>query len=195
MKRKAGTERKTRETAISAKLCIDGQREIHIHTGVGFLDHMLELFAFHGFFDLDIEASGDLNVDAHHTVEDIGIVLGQCFSEALGDRAGIKRYGSSWVPMDETLAHCAIDIGGRPYLVFNCTFPQEKVGMFDTALIEEFLRAFSNHLKANIHVNCPYGKNSHHISEAIFKAMGRALDKASRTDTRFEGISTTKGVF
>jgi len=173
MRRESRLERHTRETKVAIQLSIDGRGKGTISTGIGFLDHMLTLFACHGFFDLDISAKGDLYVDFHHTVEDVAIVLGDAFNEALGDLSGIRRFGSSWVPMDESLAHVCIDIGGRPYTVFNCRFKARKVGSFDTELIEEFFRALSNHLGANIHVNCPYGRNSHHMAEAIFKALGR----------------------
>jgi len=194
MERVATIERKTKETHIRAELSLDGQGKNSIETGVGFFDHMLTLLAYHGFFDLELSATGDLHVDYHHTVEDVGIVLGQCFSSALGTRKGIRRYGSAWVPMDEALCHVCIDVGGRPYLVFNCSFNTPRIGSFDVELVEEFLRAFSNHLNANIHVNCLYGKNAHHMAEAIFKALGRALDIATQIDERVRGHLSTKGL-
>ncbi len=194
MNRSAQKERITKETSIKVSIDIDGTGRATISTGIGFFDHMLTLFACHGLFDLEVKAEGDLQVDYHHTVEDVGIVLGDCILEALGNRVGIRRYGHAVVPMDEALAMATVDLGGRPYLVYNCEIGPSKVGNFDVELAEEFLRALSNHLLANIHVNLIYGKNSHHILEAIFKALARSLDTATAIDPRVGGQPTTKGV-
>ena len=194
MNRSAQKERITKETSIKVSIDIDGTGRATISTGIGFFDHMLTLFACHGLFDLEVKAEGDLQVDYHHTVEDVGIVLGDCILEALGNRVGIRRYGHAVVPMDEALAMATVDLGGRPYLVYNCEVGPSKVGDFDVELAEEFLRALSNHLLANIHVNLIYGKNSHHILEAIFKALARSLDTATAIDPRVGGQPTTKGV-
>ncbi len=194
MNRSAQKERITRETSIKVSIDIDGTGRATVSTGIGFFDHMLTLFACHGLFDLEVMAEGDLQVDYHHTVEDVGIVLGDCILEALGNRVGIRRYGHAVVPMDEALAMATVDLGGRPYLVYNCEVGPSKVGDFDVELAEEFLRALSNHLLANIHVNLIYGKNSHHILEAIFKALARSLDTATAIDPRVGGQPTTKGV-
>ena len=194
MSRTAEIKRKTAETYISLKLNIDGNGDSLIDTGVGFFDHMLRLFSKHGLIDLEIKASGDLNVDAHHTVEDTGIVLGTALKEALGDKKSIKRYGASSVPMDEALAAVTLDFGGRPYLVFNAGFTGERVGEMDTALVEEFFRAVSVNAGMNIHINLLYGRNDHHIAEAIFKAFGRAVDAATSVDGRIEGVMSTKGI-
>lgn len=194
MSRTAELKRKTAETAILLKLNIDGTGKSLIDTGVGFLDHMLGLFSKHGLIDLEVKASGDLKVDAHHTVEDIGIVLGSAMREALGDKRSIKRYGTSFVPMDEALAAVSLDFGGRPYLVFNAAFKSEKLGNMDTVLVEEFFRAVSVNAGMNIHINVLYGSNDHHIAEAVFKAFGRAVDEATRIDDRIEGVMSTKGI-
>ncbi len=194
MNRSAQKERITKETSIKVSIDIDGTGRANISTGIGFFDHMLTLFACHGLFDLEVMAEGDLQVDYHHTVEDVGIVLGDCILESLGNRVGIRRYGHAVVPMDEALAMATVDLGGRPYLVYNCEVGPSKVGDFDVELAEEFLRALSNHLLANIHVNLIYGKNSHHILEAIFKALARSLDTATAIDPRVGGQPTTKGV-
>jgi len=194
MARIAELSRNTAETAIQLKLDIDGSGNSLVETGVGFLDHMLTLFSKHGLFDLEVKASGDLNVDAHHTVEDIGIVLGQALKLALGDKKSIRRYGTSAVPMDEALAAVTLDIGGRPYLVCNVSFTNERVGDMDTELVEEFFRAVSVNAGMNLHINVQYGNNNHHMAEAIFKAFGRALDEATRTDERIVGVMSTKGV-
>ncbi len=194
MARIAELSRNTAETAIQLKLGIDGSGDSSVETGVGFLNHMLTLFSKHGLFDLEVKASGDLNVDAHHTVEDIGIVLGQALKQALGDKKSIRRYGTSTVPMDEALASVTLDMGGRPYLVCNVNFTNERVGDMDTELVEEFFRAVSVNAGMNLHINVQYGNNNHHIAEAIFKAFGRALDEATRTDERIVGVMSTKGV-
>lgn len=194
MTRECKTERKTNETDIAMFLNIDGSGKSNIKTGIGFLDHMLTLFAKHGLFDLDILAKGDLQVDAHHTVEDIGIVMGQAINKALGDKKSIVRYGSSFVPMDEVLALCAIDIGGRPYLVFDASFETEKAGELETEVIEEFFRAVAFNAAMNIHIKVFYGGNNHHIAEAIFKSFAKALDEASSIDKRIDGVLSTKGM-
>lgn len=194
MSRSAELSRKTAETDIMVKLDIDGGGNSLIDSGVGFLDHMLTLFSKHGLLDLEIKAQGDLQVDAHHTVEDIGIVLGQAIKQALGDKRSIKRYGNSYVPMDEALAMVSVDLGGRPYLVFNVRYTNERVGDMETELVEEFFRAVSVNAGMNLHINVMYGSNNHHIVEAVFKAFGRALDEATRGDERIKGVMSTKGV-
>lgn len=193
MARSAVIERITRETQIKLSLTIDGKGESKICTSVPFLDHMLDLFARHGLFDLQVEAHGDIDIDFHHTVEDIGIVLGSAFKEALGDKSGIRRYGQASVPMDETLATVATDLSGRPYLVYNVRLPKVKIGDFDVELVREFFQGFVNHCGANLHVNVMYGENVHHIVEACFKAAARALDQATQLDPRIHGVMSTKG--
>lgn len=193
MTRNASIERTTRETAIRLDLCLDGAGNRSISTGIGFFDHMLELFAAHGLFDLEIKAEGDLHVDFHHTVEDVGICLGAAFASAMGDKSGIRRYGSFLLPMDEALARVVVDCGGRPYLRFEPGGNREPIGAFPFQLIEEFLRAFSTHAKINLHVDVLAGRDSHHIAEAIFKGLARALDIATSTDPRVTGIPSTKG--
>ena len=194
MSRSASIERVTNETRIRLELSIDGAGKANICTSVPFLDHMLNLFARHGFFDLEVEASGDIDIDFHHTVEDIGIVLGEAFKQALDDKKGIRRYGHATVPMDETLASVAIDISGRPYLVYHVTLPKVKIGEFDVELAREFFQAFVNHCGLNLHINVMYGENVHHIIEACFKAVARAMDVATQLDPRVEGVMSTKGV-
>jgi len=191
--RKAKVERKTLETGVDLELVVDGSGEHDISTGIPFFDHMLTHIARHGFFDLKVSATGDTEVDFHHSVEDIGICLGQAFKIALDGYKGIVRYGNALVPMDEALVSVAIDIGGRPHLVFNAKIERAKVGDFDTELVEEFLKAFSNHLGCNLHVNAMYGSNTHHIIEAIFKALAKALDAATMIDKRVTGVLSTKG--
>lgn len=193
MARSAVIERITKETQIKLSLEIDGKGEAQICTSVPFLDHMLDLFARHGLFDLKVEAHGDIDIDFHHTVEDIGIVLGSAFKEALGDKCGIRRYGQTTVPMDETLASVATDLSGRPYLVYNVNLPKVKIGEFDVELVREFFQGFVNHCGANLHINLMYGDNVHHIVEACFKAAARALDQATQVDPRIEGVMSTKG--
>jgi len=180
MSRKASIERITKETQIKLSLDLDGSGEAKVCTSVPFLDHMLDLFARHGLFDLAVEAKGDIDIDFHHTVEDIGIVLGQALREAIGDKKGIRRYGAALVPMDETLAEVAVDLSGRPYLVYSVTLPKVKIGEFDVELAREFFQAFANNLGANLHVNVRYGDNVHHVLEACFKACARALDQATQ---------------
>ncbi len=194
MPRSTQLSRKTAETDISMRLDIDGSGSSSVDTGVGFLDHMLTLFSKHGLMDLEIKASGDLKVDAHHTVEDVGIVLGRALKQALGDKKSIRRYGTAYVPMDEALAMVSVDIGGRPYLVCNIRFAGERVGDMDTELVEEFFRAVSVNAGMNIHINVMYGSNNHHIAEAVFKAFGRALDEAAGIDGRIDGVMSTKGI-
>lgn len=194
MSRTACIERVTGETAIKVTLTIDGSGQTQVSTGIGFFDHMLTLLGKHGLFDLVAEAKGDLAVDGHHTVEDMGIVLGQALAKALGDKAGIKRYGTAFVPMDEALAMVSLDVSGRPYLVFEAMLPSERVGQFDSELTEEFFRAMSIHAGLTLHVRLLSGKNTHHIIEAIFKAFGRALDEATRQDDRIKGVMSTKGI-
>ena len=192
--RKAEVRRKTVETEVRLSLALDGQGEGRIKTGVGFLDHMLGLLARHGIFDLDVQAIGDTHVDAHHTVEDVGICLGQALRDALGNRTGIRRFADSAVPMEDALAQVALDLGGRGALVFRAEFPTEKTGEFDVQLVEQFLGAVAANAGMNLHVNVPYGRNSHHIAEAVFKALARALDQATQTDPRVKGVPSTKGV-
>ena len=194
MSRTATIERITKETRIKLSLNVDGTGDAKICTSVPFLDHMLNLFARHGLFDLEVEASGDIDIDFHHTVEDIGIVLGEAFKQALGEKKGIRRYGQATVPMDETLASVAIDISGRPYLVYHVVLPKVKIGEFDVELAREFFQAFVNHCGLNLHINVMYGENVHHIIEACFKAVARAMDVATQRDPRVEGVMSTKGV-
>ncbi len=193
MIRNISIKRKTGETDISINLNIDGEGIGQIETGVGFFDHMLNLFSKHGLFDLDVKAVGDLDVDDHHTVEDVGIVLGQAIYKALGDKKSIKRYGTSYLPMDETLALVSMDVSGRPFLVFNADFTCEMVGGMHTEMIEEFFRAVAFNAGITLHVNVLYGTNNHHMVEAIFKAFGRALDEATKIDNRIKGVMSTKG--
>ena len=194
MSRVAVINRKTAETNITAELELDGSGRAEITTGIGFFDHMLTLWTKHGLFNLTVKADGDLAVDGHHTVEDTAIVLGQCLAKALGDKAGIRRYGTAYVPMDEALAMVSIDISGRPYLVFEDILPRVQIGGFDAELVEEFLRALSVHTGLTLHVRLLAGKNAHHMVEAIFKALGRALDEATRKDERIVGVMSTKGI-
>lgn len=193
MGRKAEINRKTAETNIQVSLDLDGNGTGNISTGIGFFDHMLTLFTRHGLLDLHVTAEGDLEVDAHHTVEDVGIVLGQAIKEALGDKKSIRRYGTAYVPMDETLALVSLDISGRPFLVFDVKFTTEMTGQMETQLFEEFFRALAFNAGITLHVKVLYGSNSHHMAEAIFKALGRALDEATRLDERIEGVMSTKG--
>lgn len=187
-------ERNTAETKIKLDFSIDGTGEVNIKTKIGFLDHMLTLFSKHGLFDLTVDCDGDIEVDYHHSTEDIGIALGQTFKEAIGNKEGITRYASFTVPMDETKATVDIDISGRPFLVYNVEGLKDKVGSFDTELVEEFFHGFTNHAGVTLHINVPYGKNTHHMIEAIFKAFGRALDAASMKNPRVKGVPSTKGL-
>ncbi len=183
-------ERKTRETEVKIELALDGG-DVEISTGIGFFDHMLNAFAIHGGFGLKVDAVGDLLVDCHHTVEDVGIVLGKAFGQALGDKSGIARYGTFYIPMDESLAFASVDISGRPFLVFHAEFPQERVGDFDTCMTEEFMRAFAVNAGITLHTRVEYGVNSHHEIEALFKAVAHALRMA--VGKTFEGTLSTKG--
>ena len=194
MKREFTGERNTNETEIKICLNIDGTGTNTISTGVGFLDHMLTLFSKHGFFDLKVEAKGDLYVDSHHTVEDVGILLGKAIKTALGDKTSIKRYGSFLLPMDEALVLCAVDISGRPFLVFDADLPRGMVGTLDIEMVEEFFRAVAVNSEICLHIKVMHGKNVHHIIEGMFKAFGRALDEAISIDSRIKGVMSTKGV-
>lgn len=192
--RKSSIERNTKETRIRLELNLDGTGENRIETGVGFLDHILTLFSGHSLVDLNIQAQGDLQVDAHHLTEDVAIVLGKAFYEALGDKKGIRRYGHFTLPMDETLVSTAVDFGGRPFFVSDVRFETGKIGDFDSELICEFWQAFSNSAQCNLHIQCLYGRNSHHIAEAIFKSAARAVRMAVENDPRQIGVPSTKGV-
>jgi imidazoleglycerol-phosphate dehydratase len=192
MKREASVERKTKETEISLSLSLDGSGRASINTGIGFLDHMMTAFCFHGGFDMDLCCAGDLNVDSHHTVEDIGIVLGLAFEKALGNKDGISRYGEFTIPMDEALVSCNLDVSGRPYLVFNIDFKSDKLGNLDTQMIKEFFYAFSIKSGVTLHLNQIYGSNDHHIAEACFKAFGHAL-KSGVARKNISGAFSTKG--
>jgi imidazoleglycerol-phosphate dehydratase len=191
--RRAEVERKTRETRISAVLTIDGAGRGEIHTGVPFLDHMLDSFARHGFFDMKVEAAGDLHIDDHHTVEDVGIAVGRAFREALGDRSGIKRFGNATVPLDEALCTAVVDISGRTYLAYDLLIQQERVGNFQTLLVHDFMKAFADEVGMNLHLKLHEGRNPHHIIEACFKALGRAMDQATAVEPRLTGVLSTKG--
>jgi imidazoleglycerol-phosphate dehydratase len=192
--RRAEIERKTAETQISIKLNLDGEGTCDIATGIGFLDHMLTLLAKHSFMDLTVKAKGDLEVDSHHTVEDIGIVLGEALREALGDKAGIHRYGNCFIPMDETLAQACLDFSGRPFLVFGAEIPKIRLENYDTEMTEEFFRAVAMHCGLTLHIRVLYGSNVHHIIEAIFKAFARAVAEAAAVDSRVKGVMSSKGV-
>ncbi|MCT8140200.1 imidazoleglycerol-phosphate dehydratase HisB [Anaerobacillus sp. CMMVII] len=194
MSRTAGIERNTNETQIKLELQIDGEGKANIQTPVPFLNHMLDLWTKHGLFDLTIEANGDVEIDDHHTTEDIGICLGIALKDALGDKKGIKRYGSAMVPMDETLAQVVVDLSNRPHLEYRAELPSAKVGTFDTELVHEFLWKFALEARINLHVIVHYGTNTHHIIEAIFKALARALDEATTVDPRIKGVPSTKGM-
>jgi imidazoleglycerol-phosphate dehydratase len=193
MTRKATIQRTTRETNIRLTLDLDGQGKSNVATGIGFLDHMLTLLAGHGLIDLSVEAKGDLHVDDHHTTEDVGICLGQAFDQALGDRAGIQRYGHFTLPMDEALATAAVDLGGRVSFEYDATIAASKIGNFDSELIEHFWQSFAAHAKCNFHVLLHRGRNGHHIAEAVFKATARALRMAVAIDPRQSGVASTKG--
>lgn len=192
--RQGRVDRKTRETDIELFLDIEGKGETEIDSGVPFLNHMLTLFGVHGFFDLRIKARGDTDVDDHHTVEDIGICLGQAFSQALGDKGGIARYGLSYLPMDETLVRVVVDVSNRPYLHYEAPVPDQKLGTFDTALALEFMRAFAQHGGLTLHVDLIHGGNSHHIIEAVFKGLGRAMGQATEKVAGLTGTLSSKGV-
>ncbi|WP_112181008.1 MULTISPECIES: imidazoleglycerol-phosphate dehydratase HisB [Paraliobacillus] len=192
--RTASKQRKTNETVIEVACNLDNSQEVTISTGVGFFDHMLELFARHGRIGLTVKANGDLHIDSHHTVEDVGIVLGQVIKEALGDKKQINRYGTAYVPMDETLGFVSLDISGRPFLVLDATFENQKLGNFDTELVREFLQAFAFQAGITLHARILYGINTHHKVEALFKALGRALAEAIRINPEILGVNSTKGL-
>lgn len=193
MSRTATVTRTTRETNITLTLELDGSGKTDIDTGIGFFDHMLNGFARHGLFDLKLQCDGDLDVDSHHTIEDVGIVLGTALRQALGDKVGIARYGSCLLPMDETLAMCAVDLGGRPYFVYDATFETPACGCMDTQMAREFFYAVSYSAAMNLHLKVLYGENDHHKLEAMFKAFAKALDAATRPDPRIQGVLSTKG--
>lgn len=194
MSRTASIERMTNETQIKLQLQVDGEGKADIKTPVPFLNHMLDLWTKHGVFDLTVDANGDVEIDDHHTTEDIGICLGIALKDALGDKKGIKRYGNAFVPMDETLAQVVVDLSNRPHLEFRAELPSKKVGTFDTELVHEFLWKFALESRMNLHVIVHYGTNTHHIIEAIFKALARALDEATTVDPRIKGVPSTKGM-
>lgn len=192
--REATKQRKTFETEVNITVNLDNPERVEINTGVGFFDHMLTLFARHGRFGLIVKANGDLEVDSHHTVEDVGIVIGQLIKEALGDKQQINRYGTAYVPMDDALGFVSLDISGRPYLVYDVDDLTQKVGTFDTELVREFLQSFSTHAGITLHARVLYGVNTHHKIEAIFKALGRALGEAITINPAIKGVNSTKGV-
>lgn len=191
--RTANKVRETLETKIEVAVHLDDPSDVRIETGVGFFDHMLEAFARHGRIGLVVRAKGDLHIDSHHTVEDVGIVLGQLIKEALGDKQSINRFGNAYVPMDEALGFVALDISGRPFLVFDANFPNEKLGNFDTELVQEFFQAFAFQSAITLHANVLYGGNTHHMIEALFKALGKALGEAVRINPEIKGVNSTKG--
>ena len=191
--RKADVQRKTNETDIRLSIQLEGEGQYEVSTGVPFLDHMLELFARHGFFNLSVQASGDIAVDDHHTVEDVGLALGQALREALDDKHGIRRFGEASVPLDEALVSCVVDLSGRPFLAYNLEIRQERVGNFSTELIHDFFLALTNQVGMNLHLNMTQGRNPHHIIEAGFKAFARALSSAVEHDPRVQGVLSTKG--
>ena len=193
-RRKGSIKRKTKETSIDLTLTVDGSGKVEVDCGVPFLNHMLTLFGVHGFFDLSVQASGDTDVDDHHTVEDIGICLGQAFAQALGDKGRIARYGLSYLPMDETLVRVVVDVSNRPYLHYDAPVPDQKLGTFDTALAVEFMRAFAQHCGVTLHVDLLHGINSHHIIEAVFKGLGRAMCQATEPLDTLAGSLSSKGV-
>ena len=193
MGRKAKATRKTKETAITVELDLDGGGNAEIQTGIPFFNHMLEIFTRHGLFDLKLEAKGDIEVDYHHTVEDVGLTLGQAFKEGLGDKQGISRFGEASIPLDEALAHVVVDLSGRPYLSYNVKIRPGRVGDFDTDLPHEFFQALANQVGMNLHINVTQGENPHHIIEACFKGLARAMQKATRIDQRIQGVLSTKG--
>ncbi len=192
--REASIHRKTKETDIKLTINLDGSGKADVNTGVGFFDHMLHHLARHGMFDLTVTARGDLHIDGHHTVEDVALALGAAMDQALGDKRGICRYGWASVPMEDVLANVALDLSGRPAFVFNAIFPTPKIGDFDVELISEALRSLANTAKMNLHVNVPYGNNSHHIAEAVFKALAKSLRQAVAMDAKSSDIPSTKGI-
>jgi len=191
--RAATIHRKTKETDFTVSINLDGGGEFKGATGIGFMDHMLDLFARHGLFDVEVQGKGDLHIDPHHTVEDLGLTLGQALLKAAGEKAGMRRFGQASVPMEETLAECVLDFCGRPFLVFNAGVPRGNLGGFDTELAEDFFRAVSNTAGLTLHLSVPYGRNAHHIVEALFKAFARALAQSVAVDPRIQGVLSTKG--
>jgi imidazoleglycerol-phosphate dehydratase len=192
--RQARVERQTKETQITAKINLDGTGRYDVTTGIGFLDHMLEQLARHSLIDIELDCEGDLHIDGHHTTEDCGIVLGKAVANALGERAGIRRYGHAYIPMDETLTRCALDVSGRPYLIWKVEFSRDKLGEMDTELFREFFQAFAQHSGITLHLENLYGLNNHHIVESSFKALARALRQAVEIDPRLDGeVASTKG--
>lgn len=193
MARTAEKRRTTRETDVTVKLDLDGQGVSKIATGIGFLDHMLDLFARHGLFDLEVDCKGDLHIDSHHSIEDIALTIGQAFAEALGDKKGIVRFGAAYVPMDETLVRAVVDLSGRAFLVYRVPKVRERIGELDVELVEHFWRSLAGELRCNLHIELLYGANQHHILEAVFKSASRALSEATRISERIEGVLSTKG--
>ena len=191
--RRATLNRETKETRISCALNLDGKGKYHVSTGIKFLDHMLELFSKHSLIDVDLKADGDIDVDDHHTIEDIAIVIGKCVEKALGDKAGINRYGTAYVPMDDSLARCVIDLSGRSYSVFNAEFSRAKINDLSAEMIEHFFKSVAENLKANVHIDLMYGRNNHHRAEAIFKSFALALREATSHNPRIVGVQSTKG--
>jgi imidazoleglycerol-phosphate dehydratase len=192
-RRAAAVTRRTKETDIRVELGLDGRGRYEVKTGLPFFDHMLEAMARHGFFDLVVRAAGDLEVDAHHTVEDVGLVLGQALREALGDKAGVRRFGEATVPLDEALTTCVVDLSGRPFLAYEVPTKSARIGSFDTELVHDFLLALVNQAGMNLHVRTATGRNPHHVVETVFKALGRALDQATQREPRLAGVLSTKG--
>lgn len=193
MDRSAEKRRTTRETDVQVRIDLDGRGRSKIATGIGFLDHMLDLFARHSLFDLEVACAGDLHIDGHHSVEDIAITLGQAFAEAVGDKSGIERFGSAYVPMDETLARAVVDLSGRAFLVYRVGAMRARIGELDVELVEHFWRSFAGEARCNLHVELLYGSNQHHILEAVFKSVARSLSAATRVSSRIEGVLSTKG--
>jgi imidazoleglycerol-phosphate dehydratase len=193
MSRSAEKRRTTRETDVSVRIDLDGNGQSKLTTGIGFLDHMLDLFARHGLFDLEVSCAGDLHIDGHHSVEDIAITLGQAFAEATGDKRGIVRFGAAYVPMDETLVRAVVDLSGRAFTVYKVPRVRDRIGELDVELVEHFWRSFAGEAKCNLHVELLYGANQHHIIEAVFKSAARALSAATRISERIEGVLSTKG--
>jgi imidazoleglycerol-phosphate dehydratase len=193
MNRASEKRRTTKETDVLVKLNLDGSGQATVKTGVGFLDHMLDLFARHGLFDLEVSCTGDLHIDDHHSIEDIGITLGQAFVEALGDKKGIVRYGTAYVPMDETLARAVVDLSGRAFFVYRVQNTRERIGDLSVELVEHFWRSFAGEVRCNLHIEVLYGANQHHIIEAVFKSAARALSGATRISERIDGVLSTKG--
>jgi len=193
MSRTGEKQRTTRETDVRVRIDLDGRGASKIATGIGFLDHMLDLFARHGLFDLEVTCSGDLHIDAHHSVEDIALTIGQAFAEALGDKIGIVRFGAAFVPMDETLARTVVDLSGRAFTVYRVPKSRDRIGELDVELVEHFWRSFAGEVRCNLHIELLYGANQHHILEAVFKSAARALSAATRISDRIEGVLSTKG--